>query len=69
MKDMVSISRPDLEQLKTHLSEAMKIIDKYGLSDLPVMPELPRISKSEQRINHYSELLNKKKPLKSPGKK
>lgn len=68
MEKPISISRQDLEQLKTHLSEAMKIIEKYGLSD-QLIPETPQLSKREQRINHYSELLDKKKPLKRPGKK
>lgn len=63
MKDSISISREDLEQLNTHLSEAMKIIDKYGLSDSP-LPELPKLSKRQQRENHYSDLLSGKKPLK-----
>lgn len=61
MKDPVSIPRLDLEQLKTHLSEALKIIEKYGLSD-QLAPEPPKLSKREQRINHYTELLNAKKP-------
>lgn len=57
MSDKTSIPDADLEQLRIHVTKALKIIDRYSQP-----PEAPvkKISEREKRIQHYSELLNKK---------
>lgn len=62
MEKTISIPKAELEQLRHHVTEALKIIDSYTLPDAPVK----KLSKSEERIQHFSELLTTGNRVKKP---
>lgn len=57
MSDLISIPKAELEQLRMHVTEALKIIDRYSIpSDAPVK----KLSEKEKRVQHFTKLLDKK---------
>lgn len=60
MNDLISIPKAELEQLRMHVTEALKIIDRYQLTSTEPAP-VKKLSKREERINYYSQKLNEKR--------
>lgn len=60
MSNLISIPKAELEQLRMHVTEALKIIDRYQLTSTEPAP-VKKLSKREERINYYSQKLNEKR--------
>lgn len=62
MKEPVIIERKELECLRRHLSEAMRIFQSLGVRE----PMAPELTPKEQRVKRYDKMLKTNQRGKKP---